>query len=98
MDIAYGIDVRSNEDPYIEAVRQGVISVGMAIAPGAFLVDTFPILKHVPSWVPGAGFKRRAKEWKIVADHMFDAPFEALKKSVVHSRSSINFGTVGYLH
>lgn len=92
MDIAYGIDVRSNENPYMKAARQGAISFGMALAPGASLVDTFPILKYVPSWFPGAGFQRRAKEWKTLADFIFDGPFEALTKSVVCSRSSMNCG------
>lgn len=83
MDIAYGIEVRSNEDSYLQAADEGAICLGIALTPGAFLVDTFPILKYIPAWVSGAGFQTRAKGWKAVTDHIFNAPFEALKKAVV---------------
>ncbi|KIJ25993.1 hypothetical protein M422DRAFT_236734 [Sphaerobolus stellatus SS14] len=40
-----------------------------AALPGNFLVDTLPILRYVPSWIPGGGFKKTAKEWHRVVDN-----------------------------
>ncbi|KAL0066309.1 hypothetical protein AAF712_006740 [Marasmius tenuissimus] len=34
-----------------------------ALNPGTYMVDTLPILEHLPAWFPGAGFKRKAREW-----------------------------------
>ncbi|RXW22027.1 hypothetical protein EST38_g3853 [Candolleomyces aberdarensis] len=63
LSVAYGIEIQQENDPYIklsEAANQGAIIAGV---PGAFLVDTIPILKYVPAWFPGASFKQKAREW-----------------------------------
>jgi len=52
-------------------------------APGAFLVDAIPLLKHVPNWMPGAGFKRKAKEWNSWTKDMMEAPFLAAQRAIV---------------
>ncbi|KAF4616266.1 hypothetical protein D9613_008317 [Agrocybe pediades] len=80
MSIAYGIDVLPKDDPYITAAEQGVHPLVAAGVPGAFLVDVLPILKYVPEWVPGAGFKKKAREWRRLAQLMVEKPFEAAKK------------------
>ena len=41
------------------------------------------IVKHVPAWVPGASFQRKAREWKKVVLEMRDAPFEVVKNALV---------------
>ena len=48
-------------------------------------MDSIPLLKYVPSWMPGAGFKRKAKEWKALATEMMDSPFEAAQKAIVRT-------------
>ncbi|KAL7284540.1 hypothetical protein ACG7TL_001832 [Trametes sanguinea] len=84
MRVSYGIDVAEENDPYVAAVEEGVATFNEAFVPGAFLVETFPILRHIPSWFPGGGFKRIAAEWQKIAHNMRDAPFnktlEAIKK------------------
>lgn len=83
MDIAYGIEVLPEGDPYIKTAEAGMSSVAIAGAPGAFLVDTLPFLRYVPAWVPGAGFQRQAKQWRKVAEDMVHKPFEATKQALV---------------
>lgn len=83
MSIAYGIDIQPEDDPYVKASEQGVHPLAAAAVPGAFLVDMLPALKHVPEWVPGAGFQKKAKEWAKLAMTMIDMPFEASKKRIV---------------
>nr|BED43030.1 cytochrome P450 monooxygenase [Trametes versicolor] len=84
MRVSYGIEVAEENDPYVAAVEEGVATFNEAFVPGAFLVETFPSLRHIPSWFPGGGFKRTAAKWKEIAHNMRDAPFkktlEAIKK------------------
>jgi hypothetical protein len=48
-----------------------------------WIQEFFPWLKHVPSWFPGAGFKRKAKQSKVVVDATHEEPFRhAIKRMV----------------
>ena len=83
MKIGYGIAVQESDDPYIsvaEVVMNGVAEAGI---PGSFLVDLFPILKHVPSWFPGAGFQRKAACWREAIKTMVDKPFHHVQEQLV---------------
>ncbi|KZP11349.1 hypothetical protein FIBSPDRAFT_1050806 [Athelia psychrophila] len=80
--VSYGLDVLPKNDPFIEPADKAIAAFGIALMPGAFLVNTVPILKHAPSWFPGAGFKRKAKEWKRHIDETLEAPFKALKEEI----------------
>ena len=54
-----------------------------ALIPGTFLVDTFPFLKYVPLWIPGAGFQKNALEWRRQLISMQDTPFAEMKRRMV---------------
>ncbi|KDR66571.1 hypothetical protein GALMADRAFT_80669 [Galerina marginata CBS 339.88] len=83
MAVGYGLEVQHNDDPYIKTAEQGVRPLFAAAVPGAFLVDIFSVLKYVPWWMPGAGFQRKAREWKKLARTMVEAPFAAAKRNIV---------------
>ena len=83
ISIAYGLDVLPKDDPYVTTAEKGVHPLIVAGVPGAFLVDTFPWLKYVPDWMPFAGFKRKANEWRKLALAMIEKPFEAGKRKLV---------------
>lgn len=85
MAIGYGINVLPENDPYIKAAEKGLETFMAAATPGAYLVDILPSLKRVPDWMPGAVFKRQAKQWKVFADRVLEAPFAAVKKAMVSS-------------
>lgn len=57
-----------------------------ALAPGRFLVDIFPVLKHVPHWMPGANFKRMAQEWSSliigISEESYKATLDALARDI----------------
>ena len=83
MSVAYGLEVKPKNDPYIKTAEQGVHPLVAAGVPGAFLVDVLPILKYVPEWMPGAGFQKKAKEWRKLARTMIELPFSAAKRNIV---------------
>ncbi|KAJ6524368.1 cytochrome P450 [Mycena capillaripes] len=82
MSVTYGIDVRSSDDPYIRLAEEAVHTTVVAAVPGAYLVNTFPILKHVPRWFPGAGFKRQAEEWSRLPHALMEVPFAATEREM----------------
>ncbi|KZP23290.1 cytochrome P450 [Athelia psychrophila] len=91
IEVSYGFEALPENDPFIDTAEKGVHSVAIAGKPGAFLVDTVPALKYVPSWFPGAGFKRKAKQWKRYSDDMLEAPFKALKEDIANGVAKPSF-------
>ncbi|KAK0475230.1 cytochrome P450 [Armillaria novae-zelandiae] len=100
MSITYGIDTLPEGDPFVTAAEDALHTVAMAAIPGTFLVDSLPFLKYVPAWFPGAGFQRKASEWKVLARRMVDMPYEAAIRLIADgsyrpSFISSNLGRIG---
>ncbi|KAJ7036666.1 cytochrome P450, partial [Mycena alexandri] len=100
MQVTYGIEVSSTkDDPYISIAKEAMHGLSVASIPGAFLVDTIPALKYVPEWMPGAGFKRKAEEWRKVTRELLEVPFAETKRRMTMgiasaSFTSLNLGTL----
>ncbi|CAK5284755.1 unnamed protein product [Mycena citricolor] len=89
MNVTYGIDIQPESDPYVLDAQRGVQILTRASVPGAYLVDTLPILRYIPAWMPGARFKRRAQEWHEHLPILTDKPFDEAKRRM-------DSGTAGY--
>ncbi|KAJ2918167.1 hypothetical protein MD484_g2259, partial [Candolleomyces efflorescens] len=87
MNVAYGFDPKSKDDPYIAEALKVVHAFEVALLPGKFLVDRIPLLKYVPAWMPGAGFKRFAEYYRNATYNAQRKPFyfatEAMKTNGV---------------
>jgi len=83
MSVAYGISVKESGDPYISRAEVALDGFAAAAIPGSFMVDFLPFLKYIPSWFPGAGFKRKAKFWRDVNKDVTDIPFERVEEELV---------------
>ncbi|KAF5382852.1 hypothetical protein D9757_007327 [Collybiopsis confluens] len=86
MDVTYGIQGEEAE-PYLPTVMAALESMSIAGTPGAFYVDQIPLssaftVKYVPEWFPGAGFKRKAREWSELRKKMVEGPFSVAKERV----------------
>ena len=46
------------------------------------------VVKYVPSWFPGAGFKKKAKAWKDLLPDFVDKPYDDVAASMVCTVSS----------
>lgn len=91
LKIGYGITVDNDEEAY-ELVKTGEIALSSLAEvgnPGSFLVDLFPAMKYIPSWFPGAGWKKKAEYWRTIS-HRF------LKKPWSMSREQYKKGTAEY--
>ncbi|KAJ7095645.1 cytochrome P450 [Mycena epipterygia] len=82
LSVAYDIDVKPSGDPYVELADSAVEGLVTAVVPGRFLVDSIPLLKYVPAWFPGAGFQRRAREWRRLSQGMLEKPFAEAKQKI----------------
>ena len=83
MKIVYGIAVQESDDPYISMAEVALNGLAEAGIPGAFWVDSFPFLKHVPSWFPGAGFQNKATRVREAVNTMAEKPFRHVQEQLV---------------
>ncbi|KAF8143310.1 cytochrome P450 [Mycena galopus ATCC 62051] len=76
LHLTYGYKIKEEgNDPLVDLADKAILEFSDITRPGAFfLVDIMPILKYVPSWFPGAGFKRLAKEYTKSCDELADVP------------------------
>jgi hypothetical protein len=44
--------------------------------------------KCLPEWLPGAGFKKLAKQWRADLERLYDVPFEFVKAEMVRPIST----------
>jgi hypothetical protein len=91
--------VDSADDPYVKDVSLAMSHFSETTRPGAYLVDVLPIcrgshwyissilddfqVKYLPSWFPGASFKREAKRMRTDLMRACERPYERVKKEVV---------------
>ncbi|KAF8193905.1 cytochrome P450 [Mycena galopus ATCC 62051] len=81
LSTAYGIDVQPENDPYVDVAEKALHAMACTGNRGSFLVDSLPLLKYIPEYFPGAGFKKQAREWFKVVDAMPNVPFDFVKKA-----------------
>ncbi len=89
MDIVYGIQVQNMDDDYIRLAEQTTEVFNQSRLMGKFWIDFLPILKYVPSWVPGAAAVQYAKKWRPVVDATVNKSFEAVKRRLCSDEVSI---------
>ncbi len=75
--VAYGLEVIGENDKYIKIAEDAMDCFNIVFQPGRYLVQTFPSLRRIPSWFPGAGFKREFAAWFPVVRKIHEVPWEA---------------------
>ncbi|KKA21750.1 Cytochrome P450 oxidoreductase OrdA-like protein [Rasamsonia emersonii CBS 393.64] len=83
LKLAYNYTVEPHKnDPLIDLADTALDLFSRSAATGAYLVDVIPALKHIPEWFPGAGFKRKAKEWRKVFIDLAERPYAFVKQQM----------------
>ena len=76
--IVYGLDTSGPEgESYVRIAEDAMDCFNVVIQPGRYLVQTFPSLRHIPAWFPGAGFQREFAAWKERVRAMLEVPWAA---------------------
>ncbi|KAB5589224.1 O-methylsterigmatocystin oxidoreductase [Ceratobasidium theobromae] len=78
----YGYKPLPKDDPFVTRSEVMVEALARAGLPTNYLVNVFPILRHVPSWFPLTGFKRECVKWRVLRDQVVDEPMEWVEAQV----------------
>ncbi|KAF8999672.1 cytochrome P450 [Cyathus striatus] len=91
--LAYGYKVEREDDPLLAIVANAMDEFSELTLSGAYLVDVIPILRHIPDWFPGAGWKQKIPICRDDRNKMLDIPFE-------WSQQQLNdgFKKLGFVH
>jgi hypothetical protein len=83
MRVTYGYSVADTNDPHVTSSEEALESLGRVAMIGGYFVDSYPFLRHFPTWLPGMGFKAQAREWSKLPFKMANVPFEWTKQQTV---------------
>ncbi|RXW13417.1 hypothetical protein EST38_g12437 [Candolleomyces aberdarensis] len=86
MRVAYGFDDIRRNGALIRNAEALVLGFLEAAVPGRLLVNMFPFLRHVPSWFPGAGFKRFLRKLSRISFRTLYQPFEEAKNDFANGK------------
>jgi len=97
MHLTYGSDPGPQ---YYEHIKASQAYTGAALRHGRWLVNKYPIMKYIPSWFPGASFKRWANEGKALYESLTRAPFAQVKQQMTLQTAGPSFvrNCLQYIH
>ncbi|KAI0793615.1 CyP450 monooxygenase [Fomes fomentarius] len=86
--VAYGLELSNGNEKYLRMLRT-LNEIGVEfMVPGKFLVEAIPALQHLPTWFPGADFKRQAigvvPRVRQLVRGVFEAGKSNMESGVVH--------------
>ncbi|KAF8988340.1 cytochrome P450 [Cyathus striatus] len=80
--LSYGYKVEREDDDLLALVQTAMDEFSELTMSGAYLVDIIPIFRYIPTWFPGAGWKRKVPIYKEDLNKMLDIPFEWSKQQL----------------
>ncbi|KIK65636.1 hypothetical protein GYMLUDRAFT_240140 [Collybiopsis luxurians FD-317 M1] len=89
--ISHGYEVQEQKDPFVTLANAATEQFSLASSTGQFLVDCIPALKYVPEWVPGAGFKKKAKEFAATLSELVERPHSFVKQQINAGTAHVSF-------
>ncbi|KAK7460413.1 hypothetical protein VKT23_009133 [Stygiomarasmius scandens] len=93
--ITYGMTSEKKKAYYVKLADLAMQSFIEGSNHGSYMVDYFPSLKYIPSWVPGAGFKRQAAIWAQYVSDLNRHPWQYLKSSIANGTAIPSMATKG---
>lgn len=81
--IVYGIDIENMDDPHAKLAEMSMEGLAVAVVPGAYWVEYFPFLRHIPSWLPGAKFQQIIKKYKPFVEGLVEKPYAEVLRAMV---------------
>ncbi|KAF5369133.1 hypothetical protein D9757_011080 [Collybiopsis confluens] len=85
--ILYGLDI-SHEDPLARKTVETVATLGQIFMTGFPVLENFPWLRFLPSFLPGCGFKKIANKVFQNLDEIDTIPFEAALQNLHTGKST----------
>jgi hypothetical protein len=82
LSVTYGYDVAPKNDHLVTLLESTRPAFSLGTSP-RWMINTFPILRYIPRWLPGTGFKNYASSVKKVVTEQREAPFKYTADSLV---------------
>jgi hypothetical protein len=76
LSMTYGLDILPENDPNMEIAQLTNKAVEELLTAGYSIVDIIPMLKYLPSWLPGGGFQSMAARSREQASKLRDGIFQ----------------------
>lgn len=81
--IVYGIELEDMNDENLQLAEMSMKGLALGLIPGAYWVEYFPFLRHIPTWFPGAGFRRIAEAYRPYVKGMLEKPYASVLRAMV---------------
>ncbi|KAK0434403.1 cytochrome P450 [Desarmillaria tabescens] len=91
LQISHGYTIQEENDPFVKLAEKNMDQFSLSMTPGSFLVNLIPTLRHVPEWLPGAGFKRTAREWASTLSDFVERPHTYVKQQMAAGNARPSF-------
>ncbi|KAG8683656.1 hypothetical protein FRC11_013251, partial [Ceratobasidium sp. 423] len=83
MESVYGYELKSPQDRFFVDNMTMNANLSKAALPTAFLVNLLPWMEYIPEWMPGAGWKKTAYEWREQKDRAMGEVYEWAKQRAI---------------
>ncbi|KZL71681.1 cytochrome p450 oxidoreductase [Colletotrichum tofieldiae] len=92
LQMVYGYNTEQfKKDPLLAMMTKVMEDFTRSAAPGAFLVDSFPALRFVPEWFPGAGWKKLAKQMAVELRDAVEKPYAFVESQIAEGKNSLSY-------
>ncbi|KAF9485046.1 cytochrome P450 [Pholiota conissans] len=89
LSVTYGYDVAPKDDRLVFLLEGTRPAFSLGQSP-KWLVNTFPFLGYIPSWVPGAGFQKYAAKMRKVILDQRESPFKYARDKLASGSSRVS--------
>lgn len=81
--MTYGYTIEpQTADPLVLLIERIMHDISLAFMPLAWAVDFLPIIKYIPEGLPGASFKKTAREWKEIFRIVIETPYMFVRQQM----------------
>ncbi|EJD42957.1 putative CyP450 monooxygenase [Auricularia subglabra TFB-10046 SS5] len=87
MKLTYDIEVEGGENPWVALADLAVEVLSESVIFGNYMVDWLPILRHIPAWFPGAGFKILGQESREVSRRVRLGPLDWVMQQISQGKN-----------
>ncbi len=87
--MTFDLQIEGLHNPYVVNAEETMEGFSQGLIFGKYWVDyapfMIPLMKYVPSWVPGAGYKKEAEKWRASGKFMEYSAYEKVKHDLVRT-------------
>ncbi|KAH9929336.1 cytochrome P450 [Fomitopsis serialis] len=93
LESVYGHRITSLEDEYVTLMDNAMDATTATGVAGGTAVDIFPILQHVPAWIPGVAFKRVGLHARQLVWKGHHVPYRMVREAMVSGDARPSFAS-----